>query len=224
MAATPVFLLRAGLAALVTLVAFVLFRQKAEGRRALAVVMLLASVLLGAVWLACVALLPVAAPGMATVLRQLIGLSLVLGPCLAGAALVATAVALGRATPPDPMPRQLLLLGLSTYVALSFFGFEIGKALHDAEMRQFFLTSGFSVGFMYTVMALETIGALGLLTRRLRALSALLLVLVMAGAIATHARNGDPFSDSLDALRMLLVLACILALAWYRRPARRLPQ
>lgn len=223
MADTSVFLLRAGLAALVTGVAFALFRQKAEARRTLAVSLVLASVLLAVVWLACVALLPVAA-GMAMVLRQLIGMTVVLGPCLAGAALVATAVVLGRALPPDPMPRQLLLLGLSIYVALSFFGFEIGKALHDAEMRQFFLTSGFSVGFMYTVMAVETIGAIGLLSRRLRALSALVLALVMAGAIGTHARNGDPFSDSLDALRMLLVLACILALAWYRRPVRRLQQ
>lgn len=223
MADTSVFLLRAGLAALATWVAFALFRQKAEARRTLAVSIVLASVLLAVVWLACVALLPLAA-GMAMVLRQLIGLTVVLGPCLAGAALVATAVVLGRAPPPDPMPRQLLLLGLSIYVALSFFGFEIGKALHDAEMRQFFLTSGFSVGFMYTVMTVETIGAIGLLSRRLRALSALVLALIMAGAIGTHARNGDPFSDSLDALRMLLVLACILALAWYRRPVRRLQQ
>ena len=66
---------------------------------------------------------------------------------------------------------------------------------------------------MYAVMAFETMGAIALLVPRLRTAAAMVLALIMLGAIATHARNGDPFADSLDALRMLLVAACILLLA-----------
>jgi uncharacterized membrane protein YphA (DoxX/SURF4 family) len=110
--------------------------------------------------------------------------------------------------------------GLAWYVALAFAGFEIGKAAHDAEMRQFFLGSGYPVAFMYVVMAVEVVGALGLLFARLRVAAAVLLGLVMLGAIATHARNGDPFSDSLDALRMLLLVAAIAVLGLYQRSRR----
>ena len=113
-----------------------------------------------------------------------------------------------------------LVAGLAWYVALAFAGFEIGKAAHDAEMRQFFLGSGYAVTFMYVVMAVEIIGALGLLVARLRIAAAVLLGLVMLGAIATHARNGDPFSDSLDAVRMLLLVASITVLGVYQRGRR----
>ncbi|MBD8899043.1 DoxX family protein [Rhodanobacter sp. DHG33] len=112
------------------------------------------------------------------------------------------------------------MAGLAWYVALAFAGFEIGKAAHDAEMRQFFLGSGYPVAFMYAVMAVEIVGALGLLAARLRIAAAVLLGLVMLGAIATHARNGDPFSDSLDATRMLLLAASIVALGAYQHGRR----
>lgn len=110
-----------------------------------------------------------------------------------------------------------LSAGLAFYVALAFFGFEIGKAAHDAEMRQFFVGSGYPVWFMYAVMAAEIAGALGLLVARTRLHAACWLGAVMIGAIATHARNGDPFSDSLDAVRMLILVVCIATLQLKRR-------
>jgi hypothetical protein len=42
----------------------------------------------------------------------------------------------------------------------------------------------------------------------------------MLGAMATHAHNGDPFSDSLDAVRMLLLVASIAVLGVYRSRSR----
>ena len=103
--------------------------------------------------------------------------------------------------------------GLAVYASLGFFAFEIGKAAHDAEMREFFLNSGYPVAFMYAVMAAEIVGAIGLMFERTRRFAALWLAAIMVGAIGTHARNGDPFSDSLDAARMLLVALSIFALS-----------
>ena len=109
-----------------------------------------------------------------------------------------------------------VLKGVSLSVSISFFSAEVGKLAHDAEMRQFFLQSGYPVWFLYSTMIAETAGAFGLLFRRTAVLAALGLSAIMIGAMATHAHNRDPFSDSLEALHLLILLACILAL--------RLPQ
>jgi len=103
-----------------------------------------------------------------------------------------------------------LLKGLCLSVSISFFGIEIGKSAHDSEMRLFFLGSGYTVWFMYFIMALETLGAIGLFVSRIIVPSALGLAIIMFGAIYTHYRNNDPFSDSLDALRLLILLLCVI--------------
>jgi uncharacterized membrane protein YphA (DoxX/SURF4 family) len=215
MADTPVFFLHAAIAAV--LAAGMLFLPL---RRMLAGIVVAACVALSAAWLAGVVLVPMAPPPIAVVLRQLVVLTFMLGPWLVGAAVVATLdAARQRRDSARTAPR--LAAGLAIYIALNFFGFEIGKALHDAEMRQFFQASGLPLWSMYAVMAVETACAIALLFPRLRHLGAGVLVLMMCGAIATHAHNGDPFSDSLDALRMLLMSACILVL-WKARRASAL--
>jgi uncharacterized membrane protein YphA (DoxX/SURF4 family) len=107
---------------------------------------------------------------------------------------------------------QRLLKGLCLSVSLSFFSIEIGKSGHDMEMRQFFLESGYTVWFMYLIMALEILGAIGLFISRAIVPSALGLMILMSGAIYTHYRNNDPFSDSLDAFRLLILLTCVIIL------------
>jgi uncharacterized membrane protein YphA (DoxX/SURF4 family) len=104
------------------------------------------------------------------------------------------------------------LRGLCASTALGFFTIEAGKLAHDAEMREFFTASGYPVALMYAVMAAEVLGALGLLVARTRLYAAAGLALLMLGAIGTHAKNGDPFSDSLDAVRMLVLLGGIAVL------------
>lgn len=202
---TAVFLLHAAIAALLAM-AVLFLPARAQGRRALLATVMIACIVLSAVWLTGVALVPVA-----RMLRWLIGITVTLGPWLAGIAAVATVEALRQRTDGMRTARRLIV-GLSIYVALNFFGFEAGKAWHDAEMRQFFEASGYPVWAMYVVMGVETACALALLSSRLRLPAAGVLALVMLGAIATHARNGDPFADSLDALRMLLMLGYILLL------------
>lgn len=112
---------------------------------------------------------------------------------------------------------RYLLRGICLSVALSFICTEIGKLAHDAEMRQFFLQSGLPVWFLYFIACAETAGAIGLLIRRTMVPAALGLALIMAGAIGTHLHNRDPFSDSLEALHLLVLLMCIVLLGSLRR-------
>jgi uncharacterized membrane protein YphA (DoxX/SURF4 family) len=103
-----------------------------------------------------------------------------------------------------------LIRGLCVSVSLAFLATEVGKLAHDAEMRAFFTASGYAVWFLYVVIVAETVGAVGLLIPGVRLVAAAFLALDMVGAIATHARNGDPFSDSFEAAHLLVLLICIL--------------
>ncbi len=105
-----------------------------------------------------------------------------------------------------------VLKGICFSVSLAFLCTEIGKLAHDADMRQFFLQSGYPVWFLYFVMAAETAGAIGLFLPRTMLPAALGLAILMMGAIRTHAHNGDSFSDSLEALHLLILLACLVVL------------
>lgn len=102
-------------------------------------------------------------------------------------------------------------LALSLHTAGWFIAFDIGKIAHDAEMRQFFASSQLPIWSMYVVLVAEISGSIGLCISRWRGASALMLALIMLGALGTHLRNGDPPGDSLDALRMLLLLIGIFA-------------
>jgi uncharacterized membrane protein YphA (DoxX/SURF4 family) len=109
-----------------------------------------------------------------------------------------------------------VLKGISLSVSISFICTEIGKLAHDTDMRQFFLQSGYPVWFLYFIMIAETVGAIGLLSPRTVIPSALGLSAIMIGAIGTHIRNRDPFSDSLEAVHLLLLLACLLVIRLLR--------
>lgn len=107
-----------------------------------------------------------------------------------------------------------VLKGLCFSAAPSFLTIEAGKLGHDADMRTFFMQSGYSVWFMYAVMGAEILGSLGLFLKATMVPSASCLFLIMCGAVFTHWRNGDPVSDSTDALHLLILLACIALLAF----------
>jgi uncharacterized membrane protein YphA (DoxX/SURF4 family) len=109
------------------------------------------------------------------------------------------------------------LRGLCVSTALAFLATEVGKLAHQAEMRSFFTASGYPAWFLYVVIAVETIGSLGLLEPRVRLVAACVLALDMIGAIATHARNGDPFTDSLEAAHLLLTLVTIVGVGVLRQ-------
>ena len=107
-------------------------------------------------------------------------------------------------------PRLRGALRLS--IALAYAGFEIGKATHPAEMRQFFADSGLPAWLNPAVIAGETVLAAALFWPAAEIAAAAGLALILAGAIATHARTGDPFSDSLDAVHLLALLAGLVLL------------
>ena len=105
-----------------------------------------------------------------------------------------------------------VLRGLCVTVSLAFLSTEIGKLAHMDEMRSFFTASGYAVWFLYVVMVFETVCAVALFAPTVRLVAACLLSIDMAGAIVTHARNGDPFSDSYEAAHLLVILVCIVVL------------
>lgn len=113
-----------------------------------------------------------------------------------------------------------VLRGLCLSVSMSFICTEIGKLAHDADMRQFFLQSGYPVYFLYFTMAAETLGSIALFFPRALLAAAVALAFIMVGAISTHLHNRDPFSDSLEALHLLVLLACIIVIR--NRPLWRL--
>ncbi len=110
-----------------------------------------------------------------------------------------------------------VLNGLCFSVSLSFLSTEVGKLAHLSDMRQFFVLSGYAAWFLYFIIVAETLGAVGLLLSGTLIPSAIGLMAIMMGAIRTHAHNGDPFSDSLEALHLLVLLACILVVRLLRK-------
>jgi uncharacterized membrane protein YphA (DoxX/SURF4 family) len=105
-----------------------------------------------------------------------------------------------------------IVRGLAVSAALAFLATEVGKLAHQPEMRAFFTASGYPAWFLYVIIALETAGAVGLLVPTVRSVAACGLAVIMVGAIVTHARNGDPFSDSYEAAHLLVILVCIVLL------------
>jgi uncharacterized membrane protein YphA (DoxX/SURF4 family) len=105
-----------------------------------------------------------------------------------------------------------VLKGICLSVSLAFIGTEIGKLTHAAEMREFFVQSGYAVWFLYFVIICETLGSIALFISRVRVAAATCLTILMIGAILTHVHNGDPFSDSLEAVHLLILLACIIVI------------
>lgn len=112
----------------------------------------------------------------------------------------------------DFVSSPFVFKGICLSVAIAFICTEIGKVVHDAEMREFFLQSGYAVWFLYFVITCEVLGAIGLMIQRTAVPAAAGLSLLMMGAIGTHVHNGDPVSDSLDAIHLLILLTCILVI------------
>jgi len=147
---------------------------------------------------------------------------LVIGTAVAAAGLVLLnrfGVRFGNEAARIFVSSPLVLKGLCLSAAIAFLSTEIGKLAHDAEMRQFFLDSGYPVWFLYFVIAAETLGSFALLAARLVFPAAAGLSILMLGAIHTHYRNGDPFSDSLEAFHLLIILACIVVIKLFGQKA-----
>jgi uncharacterized membrane protein YphA (DoxX/SURF4 family) len=110
-----------------------------------------------------------------------------------------------------------LLTGLSWFVALEFFlfapfKFYPGGVFGYPSYLVKFVHWGYPAWFSYIVGAGELLAAVLLILPRRRFLGAVLLVLLMTGAVATHIINHNTLSDSIAA-PIQLVLAGVVALA-----------
>ncbi|KAB1068532.1 DoxX family protein [Methylobacterium planeticum] len=77
-----------------------------------------------------------------------------------------------------------------------------------------FARFGYPLGFMYAVGAAQLVGAVLLWVRGYVAHGALLLAAIMAGAVASHLRAGDPLLMPVPAFVLMILLA---GLAYARR-------
>ena len=89
-----------------------------------------------------------------------------------------------------------------------------------ANMREEFAAYGLPAWSCYLVGFLKVTSAFALLAGLLPAFSslvlpaAILVALLMAGAVAMHLKVGDPFKKSLPALSVLILCAIIIAGRW----------
>ena len=113
--------------------------------------------------------------------------------------------------------RRRLVTGLSWFVAFELFlfapfKFYPGGILNYPSYWVKFVHWGYPGWFSYVIGGAELLAAVLLLLPRLRFVGAVLLVLILTGAMPTHIINRDSLSDSLAA-PIHLVFAAIIALA-----------
>jgi len=118
---------------------------------------------------------------------------------------------------------RLTLWGISILTGNIFLIATVGKLFNLTSMRDFFISSGYSVWFLYFIMVVETLGGLGILLHfkyKMGPYAAAGLIIIMAGAIYTHWHNRDPFSDSYSATAVLLNLLLLEMNYYLAKPIR----
>ena len=106
--------------------------------------------------------------------------------------------------------------GLAGLAAAAFLAAGASKLAGAPPMVEMFGKLGAGQWFRYLTGALEVIGAVGLLVPRTRFYGALLLAIIMIGAVVTHLAilGGSP-------IPALVLLAIVGTVAWLRRPTAR---
>jgi len=121
---------------------------------------------------------------------------------------------------------RLTLIGVSLATGFSFLIATEGKAANMADMIAFFKQSGYTLWFLYFIMAMETLGAIGVLLHfklKTGPLATTGLMLIMIGAMYTHRHNKDPLSDSFAAMSQFITLGIMLILFYFERGLTRKP-
>jgi hypothetical protein len=115
---------------------------------------------------------------------------------------------------------RLTRWAVSILIANTFILATVGKSQNMGYMFGFFSQSGYANWFLYFIMAVEPLGALGILFHyklKTGPLAALGLIMIMLGAIYTHLHNHDPFSDSYTAVIELINLALLLFVYYFEK-------
>ena len=93
----------------------------------------------------------------------------------------------------------------------------LGKLFNMVNMTAFFTSSGYAVWFLYFIIVAELLGGLGILFHfkfEIGPLAASGLLLIMAGAVYTHWKDHNPFTDAFSAIYQLMTL-CLLLVLYY---------
>jgi uncharacterized membrane protein YphA (DoxX/SURF4 family) len=113
--------------------------------------------------------------------------------------------------------RNLALWVLSGLSSVLFLLAGVAKITGAQAMRDGFESWGYPPWFMYVVGVCEILGGVLVVMPSTRVHGALLLAVVMLGAVWTHLVNGETTA----ALMPLAVLGVLGAVLWMRRPSAR---
>jgi hypothetical protein len=114
---------------------------------------------------------------------------------------------------------------ISISIANSFILATAYKLQNMSYMLNFFRHSGYANWFLYFIMSVELLGALGILIHyklKTGPLAAWGLMIIMFGAIYTHLQNDDPFSDSYAALIQLINLSLLLIVYYFEKQVNKM--
>jgi putative oxidoreductase len=120
---------------------------------------------------------------------------------------------------------RLTRWAISISIANAFILATAGKSQNMAYMLDFFRQSGYANWFLYFIMSVELLGALGILLHyklKTGPLAAWGLVIIMLGAVYTHLHNHDPFSDSYAAVVQLISLSILLLIYYFEKQADKM--
>ncbi|MBS1525395.1 MAG: DoxX family protein [Bacteroidetes bacterium] len=119
------------------------------------------------------------------------------------------------------------LWAVSVTIANSFLVATVGKSENMPYMIGFFRQSGYAIWFLYFIMAVESVCALGLLLHfklKTGMYASIGLMLIMLGAVYTHLHNRDPFPDSYAAISELISLLLILLIYYFEKLTPKSPE
>ena len=108
-------------------------------------------------------------------------------------------------------PKSKVQIAVTVLLTLAFLGSGIMKLTGADEIRQGFENWGYPVFFMYIIGLCEVAGAVGLWLRRFSYAAKVCLIILMAGAVATHLVF-DSFTEAMAPIILILLIAVTLAL------------
>ena len=108
-------------------------------------------------------------------------------------------------------PKSKVQIAVTVLLTLAFLGSGIMKLTGADEIRQGFENWGYPVFFMYIIGLCEVAGAVGLWLRRFSYAAKVCLIILMAGAVATHLVF-DSLTEAMPPIILILLIAVTLAL------------
>ena len=108
-------------------------------------------------------------------------------------------------------PKSKVQIAVTILLTLAFLGSGIMKLTGAEEIRQGFEHWGYPIFFMYVIGLCEVAGAIGLWLGRFSYAAKVCLIILMAGAIATHLVF-DSLTEAMPPIILILLIAVTLVL------------